>query len=283
MSDLSIRFEEYDDDVFDVSSDDYRGNTSSEKKQDKVVVAVKIILMVLVLCFGLEFLIYKFVIPSAKPPYVSVSGQSEYSAAEIVNMLRPMNAKTLYGFDVDAATSIIASAPGIDYVEIYKKFPNKIYINVKEREPVAMTFIERSDRSVPVQIDRNGVIFPDASASYSEKNSVPIVSGLPVEHLSEGMRIPLKYRSLIEQIAEIRSLPQNYFAAISEICVVPKESGNFELVLIPVSSRIRVLTDRTLNEDSLKYMMVVLDVVNSIEPDVSEIDLRYGSVSYRKR
>jgi cell division protein FtsQ len=26
-----------------------------------------------------------------------------------------------------------------------------------------------------------------------------------------------------------------------------------------------------------------LDVVNSIEPDVTEIDLRYGSVSYRKR
>ena len=30
-------------------------------------------------------------------------------------------------------------------------------------------------------------------------------------------------------------------------------------------------------------MMVALDVVNKIEPDVSEIDLRYGSVSYRKR
>ena len=45
----------------------------------------------------------------------------------------------------------------------------------------------------------------------------------------------------------------------------------------------RVLTDRALNEDALQYMMVVLDVVNSIEPDVSEIDLRYGSVSYRTR
>ena len=38
-----------------------------------------------------------------------------------------------------------------------------------------------------------------------------------------------------------------------------------------------------MNEDALQYMMVVLDVVNSIEPDVSEIDLRYGSVSYRTR
>ena len=52
---------------------------------------------------------------------------------------------------------------------------------------------------------------------------------------------------------------------------------------IPEDAKIRVLADRALNEDALKYMMVVLDVVKSTEPDVSEIDLRYGSVSYRKR
>lgn len=87
----------------------------------------------------------------------------------------------------------------------------------------------------------------------------------------------------MEQIASIRSLSQKYFAAISEIQVVPKEFGNYELVLYPINSHVKVLTDRSLNEDALKYMMVVLDVVNSIEPNVSEIDLRYGSVSYRKR
>ena len=103
-----------------------------------------------------------------------------------------------------------------------------------------------------------------------------------MEYIGDGMRIPSRYRSLVEQMSKIKGMSQNYFAAISEICVVPKESDTYELVLIPVSSKIRVLTDRTLSEDALKYMMVVLDVVNSIEPDVSEIDLRYGSVSYRK-
>ena len=95
------------------------------------------------------------------------------------------------------------------------------------------------------------------------------------------MRIPAKYRVLIEQIAKIQALPQKYFAAISEICVVPKTYGNYELCLIPVNSKIRVLTGRSLNEEALQYMMVVLDVVNTLEPDVSEIDLRYDSVSYR--
>ena len=60
-------------------------------------------------------------------------------------------------------------------------------------------------------------------------------------------------------------------------------AGNYELALYPSQAKVKVLSDRNLNEDALQYMMVVLDVVNSIEPDVSEIDLRYGAVSYRRR
>ena len=119
--------------------------------------------------------------------------------------------------------------------------------------------------------------------AISDTNEVPIVSGLPVEYMSKGMRIPSKYRPLIDQITKISELPQKYFASISEICVLPKEYGNYELALIPSQSKVKVLTDRALNEDALKYMMIVLDVVNQIGTDVSEVDLRYGSVSYRKK
>ena len=53
--------------------------------------------------------------------------------------------------------------------------------------------------------------------------------------------------------------------------------------MIPSQSKVKVLTDRALNEDALKYMMVVLDVVNKIGTDVSEIDLRYGAVAFRTK
>ena len=65
--------------------------------------------------------------------------------------------------------------------------------------------------------------------------------------------------------------------------MLPKDSGNYELALIPTQSKVKVLTDRALNEDALKYMIVVLDVVNQIGSDVAEVDLRYGSVSYITR
>ena len=85
----------------------------------------------------------------------------------------------------------------------------------------------------------------------------------------------------MEQIAEIQSTNPDYFSVLSEIRVIAKDYGSYELELYPVHSRIKVITDRTLNLESLQYMMVVLDVFNSMQTKVSELDLRYGSVSYR--
>lgn len=282
MSDLSLRFENYEEGFFQSEKKDFESVEKTEKSDDKIVKAVKIIFAILISCIVLEFCFYMFIRPSLSAPRVSVSGQSSYTPQEVVGMLKPMNVKNWFDFDVESAVSILASVSGFDSVTVKKSFPDKIYISIVEREPVAMTFINNNGRSIPVLIDRNGVIFPERNKK-SYASYIPIISGLPVEHLTEGMRIPMKYRSLIDQISVIRSISQKYFAAISEICVVPKEYGNYELVLIPVGSKIKVLTDRSLNEDALKYMMVALDVVNSIEPDVSEIDLRYGSVSYRRK
>ena len=278
MSDLARYYENASDS--EMISPETFSKKADAASSDKFILAIKIIFLLLLLCVIAEVFVYKFLKPCMQSPVVSVSGQKNYSAEEIVSLLRPLNAKNWFEFDVNSAMSIIASHSGIDSVVIRKAFPNRIYISIVEREPVATTFINSGDRSVAFEIDKNGVIFPEKTKRERRNAPIPIVSGIPVEHLSEGMRIPAKYRSLIEQIS---SLPKNYFAAISEICVMPKEYGNYELVLIPSNAKIRVLIDRILNEDALKYMMVVLDVVSANEPNVYEIDLRYGSVLYRKR
>ena len=255
---------------------------SSNEKTEKKIKLIKVIFCVL--CFALlcELVIYKYVMPSFSSPKVTVTGQKEYSAEEIARLLLPMNSTNWFDFDVEQAVALLSSEAGIEHVSVEKKFPDKIYVNVEEREPVAVTFVMENGRTSPVQIDKNGVLFPGKKAPSSE-DVLPIVSGLPVEYMSKGMRIPSKYRPLIDQISKISVLPQHYFASLSEICVLPKDSGNYELALIPSQSKVKVLTDRALNEDALKYMLVVLDVVNQIGTDVAAVDLRYGSVSYITR
>ena len=263
-------------------TDEFLDTDDSDAKTERKIKIIKVVFCVL--CFALlcELVIYKYIMPSFSSPKVTVTGQKSYSAEEIARLLLPMDSSTWFDFDVDHAVALLSSEAGIDHVSVEKRFPDKIYINVAEREPVAVTFVVDHGCSTPVQIDRNGVLFP-AKKNAADEVSLPIVSGLPVEYMTKGMRIPAKYRPLIDQIAKISEQPQNYFASVSEICVLPKESGNYELALIPAQSKVKVLTDRALNEDALKYMMIVLDVVKQVQTDVSEVDLRYGSVSYITR
>ena len=266
----------------DISMSDFSGRNAQSSSSDRKLKAVCIIFGVLSVLLLLEAVVYKLALPSLGRPKIAFSGERNITKEELASLLQPMSDDNWFSFDTEEAASIISSYPAVDSVNIVKHFPDKISITVKERVPVAMTFLSDNGRTYPVEIDNNGVLFSRDNSAVSD-GSIPIISGLPVEHLSEGMRIPQKYRALIEQIGQIQTLPQKYFAAVSEICVVPKEYGNYELMLIPVRSKTRVLTDRALNEDALQYMMVVLDVVSSIEPNVAEIDLRYGSVSYRTR
>lgn len=253
------------------------------KASEKKYTVLKIVVFVLGFFLFAEGIIYVLVLPCFGHPAVIYSGLDSYSRKDVAERLAPLSSSSWAGFDTDRAASILSNVSYIERVSVDKRFPDKIFVSVKERVPVAKTILSVNGMSKSVQIDENCVLFSLQSDSILQDNSIPLVSGLPIENLQEGMRLPAKYRVLMEQISAIRSLPQKYFAAISEIQVVPKEYGNYELVLYPTQAKIRVLTDRSLTEDALKYMMVVLDVVNSIEPDVVEVDLRYDSLSYRCR
>lgn len=281
MSDLGLLVtEDYLEKDYFIETEEQEAAEAKAAKKIKIIKFVFCILCVLLIG---ELIAYKYVMPSFSSPKVTVAGQKNYSAEEVASLLLPMNSTNWFDFDVNQAAAILSSEAGIESVKIEKKFPDKIYINVEERTPVAVTFVVENGCSSTVQIDKNGVLFPGKENSVVNTNEVPIISGLPVEYMSKGMRIPVKYRPLIDQISNISELPQKYFASISEICVLPKDSGSYELALIPAQSKIKVLTDRALNEDALKYMMVVLDVVNKFGTDVAEVDLRYGSVSIKTR
>ncbi|MBS7240943.1 MAG: FtsQ-type POTRA domain-containing protein [Treponema sp.] len=279
MSDLVVT--DFND--FFISFDDNAPAKEQETVKDKKLIALKVLVIVLGSFLVLEALLYSFVLPLFSAPEITYSGLNYLTKNELNEKLSELDCSTWSGFSTEMAVSVLSTISCVESVAVDKHFPNKISVKIKERNAVAKSIICQDGTSKSVQIDENGILFSVNSASVATDYSVPLVSGLPVDNLQEGMRLPAKYRVLMEQISDIRKLPRKYFAAVSEIQVVPKEYGNYELVLYPSQAKVKVLSDRNLNEDALQYMMVVLDVVNSIEPDVSEIDLRYGAVSYRRR
>jgi cell division protein FtsQ len=167
---------------------------------------------------------------------------------------------------------------------VVKRFPDRIRIEVQEREAVAMTLATVDNRTYPVFLDKNGVAF--AAAHRGNDGALPLLTGLALEHHVDGTRLSKKYRPLLEELA--LSLDRNHgegmqklLQSLSEIHVEDKGNLSYELTLYPIHSKVRVLLDRALNEEVLRYMMVTLDVVTSMKQDVKEIDLRYGAAVFR--
>ena len=263
---------------FDENENGFHNEESKSERRFRVIILSLLVVMGILL-LG-EFVLWRFIKPSLSSPKVTISGYKNMSAEDVAMKLIPMNSRNWFTFDVNVAAGILSSESCIKNVDIVKHFPDKILVNINERVPVAVTYINQKGKSIPMQIDETGVLFSNKNNASVAQSGIPILSGIPVDNMTDGMRIPAKYKTLINQISQIQNLPQKYFAAVSEICVVPKDSGNYELVLIPSSGHTKVLTDRALNEEALKYMMVVLDVVKQLKPDATAVDMRYGSVSY---
>lgn len=275
-------------------SDDYELTGSKSKKENskstsgtsvntsKTIRAIKIFVAVMCGFLAFESLLFTVVIPCTAPAKIVYSGLNMFSKDQFSQLLKTVETANWMQFDSKKAAILISSVPGVEDVVVEKHFPDKVVIKIKERVPVAKTLVNLGNKVQAVQIDKNGVLFPVQKKEILEDTSVPLVTGLPVDKIKNEMRLSEKYRSLMDQISQIKCSKQNYFSKISEIQVVPAEFGSYELVIYPVDSKVKVYTDRSLDEDALKYMMVALDVVNSIEPDVRSINLRYGVVSYSK-
>ncbi len=284
MSDLSVKADGIEGRRTEANAEQRRADGQmGAQKPDRLIMAAKIFFFIFAFIAALELAVYKFLKPLTASPSLHIAGLKTYTEKEIREILHPMERLSWFDFNVDSAASVLESMAAIDYVSVRKIFPDKIVIEIKEREPIAMTFVTENGRSVAVQIDENGVLFPQRISAQGGGGSLPILSGLPLDHFTEGMRIPSKYRALVEQISDIRKSRLKYFAAISEICVIPKEYGNYELELIPSVTKVRVRTDRALSEAALKDMMIALDILKVTDTDGIELDLRYGSVSYRRR
>lgn len=254
----------------------YAEETKNTARKTKLLRMLVILLTIVIITAAL---LEAVIVPCLSPVQVSFYGLEGLDPATVIAETGMDMSVGYLGFDSDSFKSRLKSIPEIENAEVYKKFPNQIIVEATERVPVAFTLVNRGGKSVSVQIDKNGVIFNAVGKASAE--SLPLLSGLDIDATSEGLSIPLMYKPLLEQIAEIAEKNTPYFLALSEIHVQQTLSGSYELVLYPIHSHVRVITDRTFDEAKLQYMMVVLDVLDSMNADVNEVDMRYGTVSYK--
>jgi cell division protein FtsQ len=182
------------------------------------------------------------------------------------------------------AKEALSAIPLVESADVIKHFPDSIEIVLKIRAPVAAAVADVNGRTVPVFFDREGVLFSVGAAGVpGSVAGLPVISGLVFEEAAPGLRMPEFLAPLFGDLDALRSNVPELLAAISEIHVSRKKYGAYELTLYPANNPVKISMGRRITEDGLRYLLLLLDVLNERGAAPGELDFRNGAVSYRVR
>lgn len=256
------------------------GNHSGIKKIERIFTGFIIILLgIIILELGFHFLIA----PSVMIEKIIISTESNFPYSDDYLMKAAGISRTDTFFDIN--TALVAKrlmlVPSIRSVYVKKVFPSIIKIDIDSRAPVGLSLIATGNGIVPALIDDEGVVYMDGSDLVSM--DLPIISGLDFPEIKSGMRMPKELCSFLEDMEAIKRSSPGLYSLISEIKFVRRGSVDFEVLLYPRSYKTRIRIGSSLDEEMLKYMIMVLDVVSDRPglEKLEEIDFRTGDLVYR--
>jgi cell division protein FtsQ len=172
----------------------------------------------------------------------------------------------------------LAFWPGVEKAEVTKVFPGTLRIKLTPMTPVALSLGVLDGKVQVVYINKRGGVF---SAYGGEAPLLPVISGLD-EHVGAS-RLPAIYTPLFESLSTLVKSAPELLQSVSEIQIDKKGYNAFDLIVIPEFGKTRVRMGAVLDEDRLRYMRLLLDVLASTKADIDEIDFRTGTASYKAR
>lgn len=253
---------------------------SSPSRLDK---RLKVLILVLSLILGVELIWLLGVTPWMPLSAVEVTGIPELERTAVLAQAGIDDRSSFMTVSAEASEYALESLHQVGSARVVKRFPDTVRITLEGRKAVAFSLAAVNGRIAPVFFDKQGVVFKigqEAAGTDSIPSSLPIISGLIFEQASLGTRLPAMFNTLLADLEQIRDTAPELLRAVSEIHINRKLYDGFELVLYPVSYPVKVRLGRELKEDTLRYMLLLIDVFNAQGVEVEELDFRTGTASY---
>ena len=260
----------------DIVNDGTQGQASSKKIEK----GLKRLLILAAIIMGAQLIWLFGVSPCIPLSTVEVRGFPGLDGDQALAVANIGEGASFISVDAMDAQQRLASHHLVESARVVKRFPDRLSIFLEPRRAVALSLADFNGSQIPMYIDRHGVVFRIGSSQEAE-TGLPILSGLTFERPAVGMRFPAAFLPLLEDISRISNSSPQLLATLSEIRLNRKAYNDYDLVLYPIHSSIRVRLEKNLTEDTLRYVMLMLDVFESRFPKPEEIDFRSGVGSYR--
>jgi cell division protein FtsQ len=263
--------------ILDSAAVDGKDGFKFEKPLRRILIACSIILA--------GELIWLFVVSPCMPlSTVDIKGLNGISRIAVLEQAGIDARSSFMSVNAPAAKEALSSIPLIENVELVKHFPDAIEITITNRVPVAAAAAYINGRTVPVFFDKNGVLFQiGQSGGMAIDGTLPVLSGLVFENITAGLRLPEFLLPLFTELETLRSNAPELLSTISEIHISKKKYDAYELTVYPVYNPVRIHIGRHINEDSIRYMLLLLDVLNGKGMALDELDFRTDTASYKVR
>ena len=268
------------------SFDIYPADSLFQVNHKKRTINKKILLFVFLFIFGLasmEAIFMLLISPNLKIQKVMVESPASValSSSEILELAGITDGDSYFSIDTAEVERRLLENNLIQGVTVEKHFPSEIVITVEGREPFAITFIESEGHTVPVALDKEGIIFEIGEGITDYE--LPVISGLTFQNLTMGTQLPNMFIPYLAKLFAVKQSSFTLFDKISEFKFVEKTEGTFDVVIYPADSSIRIRTSAEINDRMLEQMFTVLDVMeeNGIDKQTDELDFRGGKIVYK--
>ena len=165
----------------------------------------------------------------------------------------------------------------VESVRVIKTFPDRLSIFLEPRQAVAVILAEVSGTTRPVFVDRYAVPFkignntPLVSPSW-----LPVVSGISIGTSRLGARLSSDFAPLFARLGAITDEAPELWQAVSEINIVERNFGIYDLLVFPINSQVRLRMSGDISAENLRYALLMLDVFRRENIFSGEIDIRSG-------
>jgi cell division protein FtsQ len=252
---------------------------AKKKSSLKIEKGLKRLLVVAAVILTLELIWLFGVSPFFPFSTVEVNGFSDLTRNQILSLAGIDENSSYFSTNVNVIREKVASHILVESAVVMKHFPDKLSIFITARQAAALSLAFYNSKQAMMYIDRNGVFYKIETGALREKNDIPVISG--IENAQLNMRLPSALVPLMKNLYEISVSSPELLSAISEIRIERKAWDGYDLVLFPVHSSIRVRIENNLTEDTLKFILLMLNIFETDVQRPQEIDFRSGMGSYK--
>jgi cell division protein FtsQ len=228
-------------------------------------------------------LLWLFVINPAIPfASISITPQNPgtLTQAAVLNAAGVTSHSSWLTFNTRKAESALAALPEVSAARVEKSFPDTLSITLALRTPAGVSIASVGGKDTAVLYDKQGVVYR-VGTNFTIPETAPLISGLTFDNPAPGMKLPEDLLPILTDTAALASKAPELLGAVSEIRVGAGEKGAaYSLTLRLGNSDAKILVGQSLREETLRYVILLADVLKQKGLDVDTIDYRAGTAVY---